>query len=100
MFHEASVNLADVIVRTIRPDRTRPDRKQVEIHCSVNPDRNHPFAEDFVYSLNCELFTAKDSYSLVRIGTEPQAGETVAVENIHGFLGALLNDRDVRIERQ
>jgi hypothetical protein len=84
MFHETAVDLADVIVRTLGPDWTRPDRQQVEIHsCTMNPNGNDPFAEGLAHRLNCELFTAKDSYSLVQIGTEPLAGEAVGVENIH-----------------
>jgi hypothetical protein len=43
---------------------------------------------------------ARDRKPLVRIGPEPKARETVTVENIHGFLQTLLNDRDVRRERQ
>jgi len=83
IFHEASVNLSDVVVRTFRPDRASPDRKQVEIHfCAKNPNGNHPFAEEFAYRLNRELCDAKNCQPLVWIGTEPQAGEPEAVENI------------------
>jgi hypothetical protein len=83
MFHEASVNLTDVIVGTLGPDRTRPDREQVEIHsCATNPNGNHPFAEEFAYRLSLELCAAKDCQPLVWIGTEPDAGETVAMEDI------------------
>ena len=32
LFHEASVNLPDVIVGTLCPDLTSSDRKQVESH--------------------------------------------------------------------
>jgi hypothetical protein len=46
MFHDASVNLPDVIVGTLGPNWTRPDRQQVEIHsCATNPNGNHPFAK-------------------------------------------------------
>jgi hypothetical protein len=34
------------------------------------------------------------------LGMEPKARETVAMENIHWFLGALLNNRDVRSQSQ
>jgi hypothetical protein len=43
MFHEASVNLTDVIVRTLSPDWTRPDRQQVEIHRPLNARRTIHF---------------------------------------------------------
>jgi hypothetical protein len=101
MFHEAAVNLPDVIVGTPCPDRASPDRKQVKIHyCAMNPNGNHPFAEELVHCSDLELPAAKDCQPLVWIGAEPQAGETVAVESVHRLLGALLNDCDVRIERQ
>lgn len=61
MFHEAAVNLPDVIVGTPCPDRASPDRRQVEIHyCAMNPNGNHPFAEEFVHSFKLELGAAKD----------------------------------------
>ena len=99
VFHEATEDLTDVIVRSLSPDRTSPDRKQIEIYCSMNPNGNHPFAEEFVLRLKRELLTTEDGHPLVQIcTTEPKAGETVCVENIHRFLGAFLNDRDVRIK--
>jgi len=100
-FHEASINLTDVIVRTLSPDCTRPDRKQIEIHAPLNANRNHPCAEESVHRLKRKLFITEDRQPFVQIGTtEPQAGETVGVQNIHRFLGTLLNDGDVRIEPQ
>jgi len=73
LFHQTSVNLTDVVVRTLGSDRASPDRKQVEIpYCATNPNGIHPFAEGLAHALNCELFAAKDSYSFVQIGTEPQ----------------------------
>jgi hypothetical protein len=57
-------------------------------------------AEGLIRRVNRKLFAAIDRQSFVWIGTEPQAGETVAVENIHGFLRTLLNDRNVQIKRQ
>lgn len=98
-FHETSVNFPDVIVRTLGPDRTRPDGEQVEIHyCTMNPNGDYPFTEEFFHHLKLPRFPAKDTHSLVGIGTEPKAGKSVAGEIIHGFLGTLLNDYDVWTE--
>jgi hypothetical protein len=101
VLHEASVNLADVIVRTLSPDRAGPDRQHVEIrYCTTNPNGNDPLAKGLTHCLNCEFFTAKESDTLVQIGTEPQAGKALIVENIHRFLGAFLNDRYIRMQSQ
>jgi hypothetical protein len=82
-FHQTSVNLTDVVVRTLRPDRTRPNRKQVEIYRSIHSNRNHPFAEGLAHRLKREPRAAKDRQSLVRIRTEPRAGEIVARKDIY-----------------
>jgi hypothetical protein len=81
--------------RTLGSDRASPDRKQVEIpYCATNPNGIHPFAEGLAHALNCELFAAKESYSFVQIGTEPQLRETLTGENMHRLFGAFLNGRD------
>ena len=81
-------------------ERQRPDSQHVEIHLSADPNGNHPFAEGLAHRLKREPLPAKDCKPLVRVDTEPQPGETVAAENIDRLLGALLNHRDVRLERQ
>jgi hypothetical protein len=60
----------------------------------------------------CFFVTEKQPTSIAIWWSEPVSGrasggmaylllqETVAVENIHGFLRTLLNDRNVRIKRQ
>ena len=82
MFHEASVNLADVIVRTLSPDRTSPDREQIKINCPLNPNGNYPFAERLAHHLKRVPLPAKDCKPLVRISPEPKAREAVAIEDI------------------
>jgi hypothetical protein len=98
VFHEASVKLSDVIVRTFCPDGTRPDCRHIEIDWSINPNGNHPFPKGWGHNLGVPPFAAKDSHPLIHIGTEPKAGKTVAAEIVHRLLGALLNDCDIRAE--
>jgi hypothetical protein len=51
MFHKTSMNLPDVIVGTLAPDWTLPDRKQIEIYRPMNSNGNDPPAEQFVHCL-------------------------------------------------
>jgi hypothetical protein len=66
----------------------------------MNPNGNHPLAEEFFRPLKLKLLSAKDAQPFIQIGTEPQSEESEGVENIHRSLRALLNDRNIRIERK
>ena len=81
MLHKTSMNLPDVIVGTLGPDWTRPDRKQIEIYRPMNSNGNDPPAEQFVHCLKRQPPSTKDRQSFIRISAEPKPGKTVAAEN-------------------